>query len=345
MRTRKAIKRINRVCFHTLFWLVSVFVFAFIFRLSEVVDKLDVAYSMFFHVTIVFSVYLNFRWLKKLFSYSKIIKYFILLLINVAITVALNLYTFSVLVDLILPNHYFVSQFNPIEIGIITLIYLTVTSAIKLSKSWFDVQRMNRKAIETEKEKIDNELQSLKSQINPHFLFNSLNVIYSLALKEDNSTPEVVLKLSDILRYVIYDSIQEKVLISSELSLLRKYIDLQKYRVEDDASIKVTSEISYDAKIAPLLFLTLLENSFKHGIKSEIENVFINVKMQSNSEKVYFEIENNKHKTAPNSRKTNGVGLENIRKRLALQYPDKHQLKISDKENTFKVYLEIEHES
>ncbi len=342
---RKNIKRLNRVFFHTLFWLVSIFVFAFIFRLKENVDRLDIAYSLFFHFSIIVSVYFNFLGIKKWGNTGNYSKYLMLLPIIIIGTVTLNLYTFEVLVDFILPDYYFISQFNYVEIGIITFLYLTVTSAIKLSKSWFDMQRINHQAIEMEKEKIDSELQSLKSQINPHFLFNSLNVIYSLSLKNDKITPEVVLKLSDILRYVIYDSTQDKVLLSSELSLLRKYIDLQKYRVESEASIKLTSGIDYDVKVAPLLFLTLLENSFKHGIKSDIENVFINAKIHSDSEKVYFEIENNKSETEQNTRNTNGVGLENIRKRLDLEYPNKYKLKLLDKDNNFKVYLEIEHGS
>ena len=313
--------------------------------MSEGISKLDVIYSLFFHTTIIVCVYLNFIGIKLWFDKGRYLKYFVFVLINIAVTATLNQYTFNVLVDLILPNHYFVSQFNNTEIGIITLIFLTLTSTIKLSKSWFDLQRINRQIIETEKEKIDSELQSLKSQINPHFLFNSLNVIYSLTLNNDKSTPEVILKLSDILRYVIYDSTQDKVLLSSELSLLKKYIDLQKYRIEDDASINFSSEIEYDVKVAPLIFLTLLENSFKHGIKSEIENVFIDVKLYSDAEKVYFEIENNKPETKRNSNKQNGVGLENIKKRLALQYPDNHKLKVLDNGNTFKVYLEIVYEN
>jgi len=345
MITNKTIKKIRRVFLHALFWIVSVFVFAFIFRLSEIISRLDVIYALFFHITIIGCVYLNFLGIKLWFDKGQYLKYFVFVLINIVATVFLNQYSFDVLVDLILPNHYFVSQFNNTEIGIITLVYLTITSTIKLSKSWFDLQRINRQVIETEKEKIDSELQSLKSQINPHFLFNSLNVIYSLTLNNDESTPEVILKLSDILRYVIYDSTQDKVLLSSELSLLKKYIDLQKYRIEDEASINFNSEIAYDVKVAPLLFLTLLENSFKHGIKSEIENVFINIKLYSNKDKIFFEIENNKPVTKQNSNKENGVGLENIRKRLALQYPDKHKIKVLDNVNTFKVYLEIEHEN
>ncbi len=344
MRTQKIIKYINRVFFHALFWLISIFVFAFIFRLSKTIDKLDVIDSVFFHISIIICVYINFIGIKKLINKGRYLKYIVFSLVNIIITVALNQYTFNVLVDIILPDYYFVSQFNYAETGIITFVYLIVTSAIKLSKSWFNLQKINQRIIETEKERIDSELQSLKSQINPHFLFNSLNVIYSLALKENESTPEVVLKLSDILRYVIYDSKQEKVLLSSEISLLKKYIDIQKYRIENDASINLSDETEYDAMLAPLIFLTLLENSFKHGIKSDIENVFINIKLHSNKQKVYFEIENNKSQSEQNSHKPNGVGLDNIRKRLALEYPGKHKLKIQDKNNKFKVYLEIEHE-
>ncbi len=344
MRTKKMIKNINRVFIHALFWLILIFVFAFIFRISKTVDKLDVIDSVFFHISIILCVYINFIGIKKLINKGRYLHYSIFLLIIIIVTVALNLYTFNVLVDLILPDYYFVSQFNYIETGIITLVYLIVTSAIKLSKSWFNMQKLNQRIIETEKERIDSELQSLKSQINPHFLFNSLNVIYSLALKENESTPEVVLKLSDILRYVIYDSKQAKVLLSSEISLLKKYIDIQKYRIENDASINLNDKTEYDAMIAPLIFLTLLENSFKHGIKSDIENVFINIKLHSNKKKVYFEIENNKSETEQNPHKPYGVGLENIRKRLALEYPDKHELKIQDKNNKFMVYLEIEHD-
>ncbi len=341
----KIIKRINKVFFHALFWSVSIFVFAFIFRLSEIISNLDVIYSLLFHTTIIVCVYLNFLGIRLWFDKGRYVKYVGFVLINLAVTIILNQYTFNVFVDLIFPDHYFVSQFNNTEIGLIALVFLTITSAIKLLKSWLYLQKINRQAIETEKEKIDSELQSLKSQINPHFLFNSLNVIYSLTLKKDESTPEVVLKLSDILRYVIYDSTQEKVLLSSEISLLKKYIDLQKYRIEDEVLISFSSEIEYDVMIAPLIFLTLLENSFKHGIRSEIENVFIDVKLYSNTEKVYFEIENNKSQTKPNSNEQRGVGLENIKKRLGLQYPDKHKLKVLDNEKTFKVYLEIEHEN
>ncbi|MDO8898828.1 MAG: histidine kinase, partial [Bacteroidales bacterium] len=170
------------------------------------------------------------------------------------------------------------------------------------------------------------------------------NVIYALALKNDKLTAEVVLKLSDILRYVIYDSTKDKVTLESEVLLLKKYIELQKYRVEDSAAISFISNVEEDVKVAPLIFLTLVENSFKHGIKSDTENVFINIRLHSNAEHVYFEIENNKIKTARDHKNPNGVGLENIKKRLMLQYPDRHKFEVYDSNDTFKVCLEIEHE-
>ena len=335
---------INRVFFHALFWFLSILSFAFIFKLSDSICRLDIIYSIFFHVTVLPIVYLNFFGIKKWFIKNCYLKYSAFTITIIAFAVFLNHYTFEVLVDLVLPDYYFVSQFNFAETGIIITVYLITTVATKLSKSWFDLQIVNQRMVKEEKEKLDSELHNLKAQINPHFLFNSLNVIYSLALKNDKVTAEVVLKLSDILRYVIYDSTQDKVTLNSEISLLKKYIELQKYRVEDSVPINFISSIEEDVKIAPLIFLTLVENSFKHGIKSDTENVFISIKLHTNAERIFFEIENNKPKTNKNNNNPNGLGLENIKKRLLIQYPDKHKLKVYDSKDTFKVCLEIEHE-
>lgn len=335
----------NRILFHILFWISSIFAFAFIFKLSNSICKLDIIYTLFFHIIIITAVYLNFWGIKRWFRINSYLKCTLSAIVIIAFAILLNHYIFEVFVDLVLPDYYFVSQFNDAETGIIIVIYLIITSTIKLSKSWFDLQRMNQRLIIEEKEKIDGELQSLKTQINPHFLFNSLNVIYSLALKKDEATTEVILKLSDILRYVIYDSTQNKVTLNSEVSLLKKYIELQKYRVEDSTPIKFISNIEKDVEVAPLIFLTLVENSFKHGIKSDTDNLFLNIDLYSDSDKVCFEIENNKAETDTTSNRSSGVGLENIRKRLALQYSNKYKLEISENEKTFKVYLEIEHEN
>jgi LytS/YehU family sensor histidine kinase len=336
--------KINRVLFHILFWVLSILAFAFIFKLSDSISRLDIIYSIFFHIAVFTGVYLNFFGIKKWVIKNCYFRYSVFAITIIAFAAFLNHYTFEVLVDLVLPDYYFVSQFNFGETAVIITVYLIITTATKLSKSWFELQRMNQRMVKEEKEKLDSELHNLKAQINPHFLFNSLNVIYSLALKNDKLTAEVVLKLSDILRYVIYDSTQDKVTLDSEVSLLKKYIELQKYRVEDSAAISFISNVEEDVKIAPLIFLTLVENSFKHGIKSDTENVFINITLNSDAEKITFEIENNKSKTNTNSSNPNGLGLENIKRRLMIQYPDRHKFEVYDSKDTFKVCLEIEHE-
>jgi sensor histidine kinase YesM len=282
--------KLYRILFHSLFWFLSIIVFAFIFKLSDSIYRLDIIYSIFFHITVFTGVYLNFFGIKKWFLKNRYLEYSVFVITLIAFAVFLNQYTFEVLVDLVLPDYYFVSQFNFTETGVLITLYLTVTTATKLSQSWFELQKVKQRMVKEEKEKLDTELHNLKAQINPHFLFNSLNVIYSLALKNDKVTAEVVLKLSDILRYVIYDSTQENVTLSSEVSLLKKYIELQKYRVEDTTPITFTSNIEVDVKIAPLIFLTLLENSFKHGIKSDTENVFICIKLHSDAEKSFLRL-------------------------------------------------------
>lgn len=336
--------KIRRTFYHTLFWILSILTFAFIFRLSNPICKLDIIYAVFFHISIIVSVYLNFYGIAKWLRKNSYLKYSVFSITIIAFAVVLNYYTYEVLVDLVLMDFFFVSQFNFTETAVIIIVYLIITTATKLSKSWFDLQKENQRLIKEEKEKLNSELHNLKSQINPHFLFNSLNVIYSLALKNDKITADVVLKLSDILRYVIYDSTQDSVTLNSEVLLLEKYIELQKFRIEDSTPITFISKIEKDVKIAPLIFLTLVENSFKHGINSDTENVFINIRLHSNAEYVYFEIENNKAKINQHNKNSNGVGLENIKKRLMLQYPGKHTLNIYDSKDIFKVCLKIENE-
>ena len=112
------------------------------------------------------------------------------------------------------------------------VIYILITTLLKLSKSWFELQEVTSRLIRIEKENVKSELNALKAQINPHFLFNSLNVIYSQAIKNSNKTPDAIIQLSDILRYVIYDSTKDKVSIKTEIKLIEDYIELQKFRID-----------------------------------------------------------------------------------------------------------------
>jgi LytS/YehU family sensor histidine kinase len=167
-------------------------------------------------------------------------------------------------------------------------------------------------------------------------------VLYSLAFKNSKETPESIIKLSDILRYVIYDSNKEKVHIKAEVVLINNYLSLQKYRIDETSNINFVTNIHDNIEVAPMLFLPLVENSFKHGVKGDISNTFINIKITATDKNLHFEIENNIGTSDNNEENSEGgIGLINIKKRLRLLYPEKHSLVIKADENIFKVSLKI----
>jgi LytS/YehU family sensor histidine kinase len=222
------------------------------------------------------------------------------------------------------------------------IVYIVVTTLLKLSKSWFQIEEMKHRLTQIEKENINSELKALKAQINPHFLFNSLNVLYSLAIKESVKTPGAIIQLSDILRYVIYDSSKENVTLKDEIKLIEEYIGLQKYRI--DKSSKVTFTHTLDnkkQKIAPMLFLPLIENSFKHGLKGDLKNTFLDINLTSNNDSIIFNIQNNRSEEGNKKDDHSGIGLKNVKSRLELIYPERHKFEISDKGETFSVELKI----
>jgi LytS/YehU family sensor histidine kinase len=226
------------------------------------------------------------------------------------------------------------------------VIYILITTLLKLSQSWFELQEVNKRITRIEKENIKSELNALKAQINPHFLFNSLNVIYSQAIKKSNKTPNAIIQLSDILRYVIYDSTKDKVSIETEIKLIEDYIELQKFRIDTTSNIKFEHKVQNEnCKITPMLLLPLVENSFKHGIKGELDHTFVNIKLEANINNILFEIENNKGiGETVESDGNSGIGIANIRQRLTLLYPNKHKFDIEETTTIFKVNMILDNE-
>lgn len=338
---------INRIFLHILFWLFSFFIFSHMFKISDEVTRIDYIFSGLFQVSLVFGVYINLALLMpKLFGKQKYTIYFVAVVGTIISSIFLNLITFNWLADILLPDYYFVSHFEFWEIGIFIAIYILITTLFKLSNSWFELQDVNNKLVRIEKENIKSELNALKAQINPHFLFNSLNVIYSKAIKNSNKTPDAIIQLSDILRYVIYDSTKDKILLKTEIKLIEDYIELQKFRIDTTAKIKFEHQLQDETcKITPMLLLPLVENSFKHGIKGEVENTFVNIKLETIKSNILFEIENNKgaSESAENDGNS-GIGIANIRQRLNLLYPNKHEFKIEESATLFKVKMILNYE-
>lgn len=202
---------------------------------------------------------------------------------------------------------------------------------------WIYEQYKWIKSLQNEKSKA--ELALLKAQVNPHFFFNTLNNLYSLTVQNSDQAPEVILKLSDMMRYTIYEGKKELVTLKEEVAYLQNYIDLHKIRHHKNVVINFTHTIESDVKVAPLLFIILLENAFKHGVETLTEDAYIQIDLQSKDQAVLFSIENNFDDTDHNTVK--GIGLENLQHRLDLLYPNKHRLSIHKTNATFKAVLQL----
>ncbi|MBX2840611.1 MAG: sensor histidine kinase [Flammeovirgaceae bacterium] len=193
------------------------------------------------------------------------------------------------------------------------------------------------KSLQTEK--TNTELSLLKSQINPHFFFNTLNNLYGLTVEKSDKAPEVVLKLSEMMRYTIYEGKEDFVLLKDEVKYLENYIELHRLRFHQEVDIRFEQSIQEQIKVAPLLFIILLENAFKHGAESLTKGIFIQIFLKTKGDKIMFSIENNYESKAEEN--PIGIGLENLKRRLKLIYPEQHKFLTEKKNSTFKATLEL----
>jgi len=189
-------------------------------------------------------------------------------------------------------------------------------------------------------ERTDAELMHLKSQINPHFLFNTLNNLYGLALEKSDETPGLILKLSDMLRYTIYQGEKDKVLLSEEINYLNDFIQLQQIRYHKPVNITFTHTLdSSAATISPLLLLILVENAYKHGVEKLTEEAFVDIKLEIKDDEMVFDIKNNFDESEKPVK--SGIGLQNLKKRLQLTYPNAYKLNVKSEHGVYCVQLKI----
>ncbi|MCG2461057.1 histidine kinase [Flavobacteriaceae bacterium F89] len=188
-------------------------------------------------------------------------------------------------------------------------------------------------------EKSKAELSLLRTQINPHFFFNTLNNLYALAVKNSKEAPGVILKLSDMMRYTIYEGEKETVKLSDEIEYLNNYIELHKIRYKKSVEIIFKYDIDTDLVVAPLLFIILLENAFKHGVETLTENAYIHMEIYQENNLIQFKIENNFD--PKEIAKSNGIGLQNLKRRLSLLYNQEHELIVEKTDDTYKAILKI----
>jgi hypothetical protein len=193
-----------------------------------------------------------------------------------------------------------------------------------------------------EQEKTVTELQLLKQQINPHFFFNTLNNLYAMSLTQDKETPETILQLSELMRYVIYKGQEEKVPLKLEVKYLQDYLNLQQLRLHQPLDLKFTIDIAdEDLLVPPLLFIILVENAFKHGIEPAGGNPFLHLHLSQKDKTIHFRCHNSLEKDSP-AAETGGLGLPNLRRRLSVLFPDQHRLQLQSSDHDYLAELSLE---
>ncbi len=233
-------------------------------------------------------------------------------------------------------NFTFVLVLVVLVVGLVSFVKLLNHNFKTLSRN----KELENKILATSLQLKEQELHYLKMQIHPHFLFNTLNTIYGFALKQSTQTPEIIIKLSNLLDYILYQVNKPKVSLREEILHIKEYVELEKIRFQDTLKvIFVSSEIKEEMQIAPMLLIPFVENAFKHGTLKE-GFLRIEIKVSVSENHLNFSIKNSFMNDDANN-KEKGIGLENIRKRLQLHYKDNHKLIIKETEKWFIVNLTI----
>ena len=332
--------RIYQIIFHCLFWLLYTLVFYAIgtkYKFNTVIPNstsitIAVQISLFYFIR----YYLFDKYYRngRLVMFSLLALCSILYFIPIAWMIAMLIFninvTFSGLFTIDILIAYLVT---------LVMAFISVSTTLLLEK-----ERVKNDRAHFEKEKKEMELFALKNQIDSHFLFNTLNNIYGLALKKSDLTPRSILLLSEILSFVIYETKNDFYPLRKEIQLIEYYIELEKMRYGDSFVIYLeANDVDDDSFVTPLLLFTFLENSIKHGVSKTMDNPWVKIKLKSRVSEIFFEIENSIPKNPDNAVQdvNKGIGLENIRRRLALLYPQMHQLITRRDENSFYAGLTL----
>jgi two-component system LytT family sensor kinase len=330
---------------HILFWLISIILFTVVliytrgdFNFYSITLQMAVS-IMITTAFIALSVYINLLWLiPSFFNKRKFLLFFILELANILLFIFSNYYVTFFFEGGSHPN--FLAEF--IAEFILILLFLIVSTLLKFMRDSITLQDVELRMKEVEKQKIEAELRALKAQVNPHFLFNTLNSLYSLSLDKSDKAPELILKLSDLMRYVIYESSDDMVPLGKQLEFLQSYVYLERLRV--DENLQVDFDVkgnNFDLRVAPLLYIAFIENAFKHGSKDKNDDPYIHIVFDlEHEDRIVFTIEN-KVEHFSEKKSSGGFGLSNVKKRLELLYPGRHELKIAESTSLYRVELTI----
>ena len=238
------------------------------------------------------------------------------------------------------PEHWLTSSYFVINTLMSVFFAVACIGLLRFVEDYFELEAKRK---ELENQQLTSELQFLRAQVNPHFLFNTLNNLYYLAVNNNTRTPEVIAKLSGMMRYMIYESNHEKVPLEKEIDYIENYLSLERLRLEEN--VPITFEVEGETagvRIAPLILITFLENAFKHGVSSSAAAPWITVHLQVTRNELTYRVANGKlSEDSKVLKNKSGIGLQNVRRRLELSYPDRHYLRISDTDDRYEVVLKL----
>lgn len=338
----------KRPIVHLLFWILFVLAGSFIFSYQQNFPYSFYLLNFLVHLPVfVFFTYAVVYFLvPKFLLTQKYGQFFFLLILATGIAATLRILIGRyVYFALFIPEVLYPKEWISADIFFLNLIWVLgpaiVFAMFKYYKNWINSQTI---ANEAERKQLSSELQVLKAQLNPHFLFNTFNNLYVLALQKSDKTPEVISKISDLFHYVLYECNAIEVPVSKEIKLIDDYIQLEQLRYSDRLLISFKKEIENpECLIPPMMLYTFVENCFKHGCSNDPGSPWIQLLIRVKQNRFEFEALNSIPKAIGSRGENEGrVGLSNIKRRLELIYPKKHVLEITRKTSEFHIRLEID---
>lgn len=337
-------KSIQRgILYHIFFWVVFFFFLV-------IMDSADTTLgSKMIHRSIriifyVIIVYTNLSYLfPKYLKQNKLFLYVVLLVLLVAVATPIEVSLHYCFFGEDQTSFADIFTFKNNSSYFLNLFFIAFSSSIyKIISDWMEHQR---ERTELQKQNLRSELKYLKTQINPHFFFNTLNSLYALTLKKSDKAPEIVLKLSDMMRYMLYESNERTIELNQEINYIKNYLELEKLRHGENFAI------NFDLKgdpvgheIAPLMFIPFLENSFKHGIDHELKSGYVKICLDIKESGIALSVANSKPQSVipvTKRKKVGGIGLVNVRRRLNILYPNRYDLSINDTPDEFTVLMTL----
>ena len=334
----------HRWLYHLLFWALSGYVILRLTAPSSQIEAIDYLYTGLFHLSLLVVVYLNLLLaLPRLLGRGRYLWYLLAGLGLLGLGATLNWFTFASLTDWLLPGFYFISYYDWPELAQFMGVYLLLSSLLHLSKAWFHLQASRQQLAQLSQTQLQTELKALQAQVNPHFLFNTLSNLHALARKGDPHTATYILRLAEVMRYMIYDTRATLVPLDRELAYIAHYLELERLRLGAAISIDLAQEGEADQEeIAPLLLIPLVENAFKHGPRGA-ETGFVRLEARVQAGQLDWTVTNSLGSGSGDMPEaTGGLGLANLRQRLDFLYPGRYQLEIAPGETEFQVRLRLD---